>query len=124
MASEKVEKILEDISGLTLLEAAELADAFQEKFGVSAAVAAAPAAGGGAVEAAEEKVEFDVILKEAGSQKIKVIKEVREITGLGLKEAKALVDEAPKPLKTGITKAEADQIREKVESVGGVIEIK
>lgn len=126
MASEKVTKILDEIGGLTLLEAAELAEAFQEKFGVTAAVAVAPAAGGGgaAAAAAEEKTEFDVILKDGGAQKIKVIKEVREITGLGLKEAKALVDEAPKPVKTGVSKEEAAKIKEKIESVGGVVEIK
>ncbi len=125
MASEKVTKILDEIGGLTLLEAAELADAFQEKFGVTAAVAVAPAAGGGgAAAAAEEKTEFDVILKDSGSQKIKVIKEVREITGLGLKEAKALVDEVGKAIKTGVSKDEAAKIKEKIEGVGGVVEIK
>jgi large subunit ribosomal protein L7/L12 len=123
MASEKVEKLLEEIGALSLLEAAELAEAFQEKFGVSAAVAVAPAAGGGAEEAAEQS-EFTVVLKECGSQKIKVIKEVREITGLGLKEAKALVDGAPAPVKEGISKDEAEGLREKIEAVGGVVEVK
>lgn len=129
MASEKIEKILEEIGSLTLLEAKELADAFEEKFGVTAAMPmagmmmAAPGGEGGAA-AAEEKTEFDVILVSAGSQKIKVIKVVRELTNLGLKEAKDLVDNAPKPLKEGVSKEEAESVKAKLEEVGATIEIK
>ena len=127
MASEKIEKILEEISGLTLLEAAELVKEFEEKFGVTAAapmmMAAMPGAGGAAAEE-EEKTSFDVILKDVGDKKIQVIKEVRAITDLGLKEAKDLVDSAPKELKTGVSKEEAEAIREKLEAVGAVIEVK
>ena len=127
MASEKVTQLIEDVKGLTVLELSELVKALEEEFGVSAAapmaMMAAPAAGG-AVEEAEEKTEFDVILASAGDQKIKVIKVVRELTGLGLKEAKALVDEAPKPLKEGATKEEADDIKAKIEEVGGSVEVK
>ncbi len=128
MASEKIEKILEEIGSLTLLEAKELADEFEEKFGVTAAIPmagammAAPGADAGA--AAEEKTEFDVVLAGAGSQKIKVIKVVRELTSLGLKEAKALVDEAPKPVKEGVSKEEADEVKAKLEEVGATVEIK
>ena len=125
--SEKVTQLIEDVKGLTVLELSELVKALEEKFGVSAAapvaVAAAPAAGG-AAPAAEEKTEFDVVLAAAGDQKIKVIKVVRELTGLGLKEAKAVVDEAPKPLKEGVTKEEADEIKAKIEEVGGSVEVK
>ncbi len=130
MASEKIEKILEEIGGLTLLEAKELADAFEEKFGVTAAMPMAGfpmMAGGpaeGAAAATEEKTEFDVILASAGSQKIKVIKVVRELTNLGLKEAKDLVDNAPKPLKEAVSKQEAESIKAKLEEVGATIEIK
>ena len=127
MASEKVTQLIEDGKGLTVLELSELVKALEEEFGVSAAapmaMMAAPAAGG-AVEEAEEKTDFDVILASAGDQKIKVIKVVRELTGLGLKEAKALVDEAPKPLKEGATKEEADDIKAKIEEVGGSVEVK
>lgn len=128
MASEKIEKILEEIGSLTLLEAKELADEFEEKFGVTAAVPmggmmmAAPGDGGAAAE--EEKTEFDVVLASAGAQKIKVIKVVREITGLGLKEAKELVDNAPKPVKEGVSKEEAESVKGKLEEVGAVIEVK
>ena len=125
--SEKVTQLVEDVKGLTVLELSELVKALEEEFGVSAAapvaVAAAPAAGG-AAPAAEEKTEFDVVLAAAGDQKIKVIKVVRELTGLGLKEAKAVVDEAPKPLKEGVTKEEADEIKAKIEEVGGSVEVK
>ena len=125
--SEKVTQLIEDVKGLTVLELSELVKALEEEFGVSAAapvaVAAAPAAGG-AAPAAEEKTEFDVVLAAAGDQKIKVIKVVRELTGLGLKEAKDLVDEAPKPLKEGVTKEEADEIKAKIEEVGGSVEVK
>ena len=128
MASEKVTQLIEDVKGLTVLELSELVKALEEEFGVSAAapmaMMAAPAAGGGAAEEAEEQTEFDVILTAAGDQKIKVIKVVRELTGLGLKEAKALVDEAPKPLKEGATKEEADDIKAKIEEVGGSVEVK
>ena len=124
---EKVTQLIEDVKGLTVLELSELVKALEEEFGVSAAapvaVAAAPAAGG-AAPAAEEKTEFDVVLAAAGDQKIKVIKVVRELTGLGLKEAKAVVDEAPKPLKEGVTKEEADEIKAKIEEVGGSVEVK
>ncbi|PKM48883.1 MAG: 50S ribosomal protein L7/L12 [Firmicutes bacterium HGW-Firmicutes-6] len=127
MASEKVTQLIEDVKGLTVLELSELVKALEEEFGVSAAapmaMMAAPAAGG-AAEEAEEKTEFDVILASAGDQKIKVIKVVRELTGLGLKEAKALVDEAPKPIKEAATKEEADDIKAKIEEVGGSVEVK
>lgn len=127
MASEKVTKLIEDVKALTVLELSELVKALEEEFGVSAAapvaVAAAPAAGGAAA-AAEEKTEFDVILAAVGAEKIKVIKVVREITGLGLKEAKDLVDGAPKPVKEGIDKAAADEIKAKLEEVGATIEVK
>lgn len=126
--SEKVTQLIEDVKGLTVLELSELVKALEEEFGVSAAapvaVAAAPAAGAAAGAAEEEKTDFDVILASAGDQKIKVIKVVRELTGLGLKEAKAVVDEAPKPLKEGATKEEADEIKAKIEEVGGTVEFK
>ncbi len=127
MASEKVQQLIEEVKNLTVLELSELVKALEEEFGVSAAapvaVAAAPAAGG-AANAAEEKTEFDVILANAGQQKIKVIKVVRELTGLGLKEAKALVDEAPKPVKEGVSKDEAEDMKGKLEEVGAVVELK
>ncbi|MBO6210973.1 MAG: 50S ribosomal protein L7/L12 [Schwartzia sp.] len=121
------EEIMQAIESMTVLELSELVKAMEEKFGVSAAApvavaAAAPAAGGAA--AAEEQSEFDVILKSAGDKKINVIKVVREITGLGLKEAKALVDEAPKPVKEKVAKAEADEIKAKLEEAGAQIEVK
>lgn len=124
-----LEKIVEDLSALTVLEAAELAKMLEEKWGVSAAaavaVAAAPGAGGGgAAPAAEEKTEFNVILASAGDKKIEVIKEVRAITGLGLKEAKDLVEGAPKPLKEGASKEEAEKIKATLEKVGAKIELK
>ncbi|SHF82689.1 LSU ribosomal protein L12P [Caldanaerobius fijiensis DSM 17918] len=122
------EEILEAIKNMTVLELAELVKALEEEFGVSAAapvaVAAAPAAGAAAAPEAEEKTEFDVILKDVGSEKIKVIKVVREITGLGLKEAKDLVDSAPKPLKEGVGKEEAEQIKAKLAEVGATVELK
>lgn len=124
--SEKVEKLIEDVKGLTVMELSELVSALEDEFGVSAAapvaVAAAPAAGGAA--AAEEKTEFDAVLTAVGDQKIKVIKVVREITGLGLKDAKALVDGAPKAIKEGVSKDEAEDIKSKVEEVGGTVELK
>ncbi len=119
-------KIVDDLSSLTVMEAAELSKLLEEKWGVSAAapvaVAAAPAAGGG--EAAEEKSEFDVVLAEAGSNKIAVIKEVRTITGLGLKEAKDLVEGAPKPLKQGVKKEDADAMVKALEAAGAKVELK
>ncbi len=122
------EDVIEFISNMSVLELSELIKEFEEKFGVSAAapvaVAAAGAAPADAAAAAEEKTEFDVILAGAGDQKIKVIKEVRAITSLGLKEAKALVEDAPQPLKEGVTKEEAEEIKGKIEAVGGVIEVK
>jgi len=123
-----IAKIVEDLSQLTVLEAAELAKALEEAWGVSAAAAvavAAPAAGGGdAGPAAEEQTEFDVILTGDGGKKINVIKEVRAITGLGLGEAKALVEGAPKPIKEGVNKAEAEEIKKKIEEAGGTVELK
>ena len=123
-----IEKIAEDLSSLTVLEAAELAKLLEEKWGVSAAaapVAVAAVAGGDAgAAAAEEKTEFDVILTSAGDKKINVIKEVRTITGLGLKEAKDLVEGAPKPVKEGASKDEAQQIKAKLEEAGATVEVK
>jgi len=120
-------KIVEDLSSLSVMEAAELSKLLEEKWGVSAAApaaaAAAPVAGGGEV-AAEEKTEFDVVLTETGSNKIAVIKEVRTITGLGLKEAKDLVEAAPKPLKQGVAKAEAEEIKKSLEAAGAKVELK
>ncbi len=124
MASEKITAMIEELKTLTVLELSELVKAVEEEFGVSAAAAvavAAPAAGGAA--AAEEKTEFDVILKEAGAEKIKVIKAVREITGLGLAEAKALVDGAPKTLKEAAAKEEAEEIKAKLAEVGATVEL-
>ena len=120
-------KIVEDLSQLTVMEAAELAKALEEAWGVSAAAAvavAAPADGGAAAEAVEEKTEFDVILTGDGGKKIQVIKEVRAITGLGLTEAKALVEAAPKAVKEGINKTEAEEIKKKIEEAGGTVELK
>ena len=122
-----IAKLVEELSKLTVLEAADLAKALEEAWGVSAAAAvavAAPAAGGAAAEAAEEKTEFDVILTGDGGNKIAVIKEVRAITNLGLTEAKALVEAAPKALKEGVNKAEAEDIKAKIEAAGGTVEIK
>ena len=122
-----IAKIVEDLSKLTVLEAAELAKALEEAWGVSAAAAvavAAPAGGGAAAEAVEEKTEFDVILTGDGGNKIAVIKEVRAITALGLTEAKALVEAAPKAVKEGVSKAEADEIAGKITAAGGTVEIK
>ena len=120
-------KIVEDLSSLTVLEAAELSKLLEEKWGVSAAapvaVAAAPAAGAGDA-AAEEKTEFDIELSEAGSNKIAVIKEVRTITGLGLKEAKDLVEGAPKPLKQGVKKEEAEEMKKALEAAGAKVTLK
>lgn len=119
-------KIVDELSGLTVLEAAELSKLLEEKWGVSAAapVAVAAAGGGDAAAAVEEKTEFDVVLVEAGAQKINVIKEVRAITGLGLKEAKDLVEGAPKPVKEGVAKDEADKLKEQLEGAGAKVELK
>ncbi|MBX7501017.1 MULTISPECIES: 50S ribosomal protein L7/L12 [Qipengyuania] len=122
-----IAKLVEELSKLTVMEAAELAKALEEEWGVSAAAAvavAAPAGGGDAGAAAEEKDEFDVVLTGDGGKKIQVIKEVRAITGLGLSEAKALVEGAPKPLKEGVNKAEAEEIKGKIEAAGGTVELK
>ncbi len=124
--SEKVTKLIEDVKSLTVLELSELVKALEEEFGVSAAapvaVAAAPVAGGAA--AAEEKTEFDVVLKSAGDNKIKVVKAVKDITGLGLKEAKAIVDEAPKTIKEKVAKDAAEDIKKQLEELGAEIEVK
>lgn len=122
-----LEKIVDDLSSLTVLEAAELSKMLEEKWGVSAAApvaVAAAAAGGGGEAAAEEKDEFDVVLASFGDKKINVIKEVRAITGLGLKEAKDLVEGAPKPVKEGVAKAEAEEIKTKLEEAGATVELK
>ena len=125
----KMEEFISYIEGLTVLEVSKLVKALEERLGVSAAapvaaVAAAPAAGGAAAPAEEEKTEFDVILADGGANKIAVIKEVRGITGLGLKEAKDLVTEAPKPVKTGVSKDEANEIKKKLEETGAKVEVK
>jgi large subunit ribosomal protein L7/L12 len=120
-------KIVDDLSKLTVLEAAELSKLLEEKWGVSAAAPVAVAAAGGAAAAAapaEEKTEFDVVLADAGAQKINVIKEVRAITGLGLKEAKDLVEAAPKPVKEGVSKADADKFKAQLEAAGAKVELK
>ena len=125
MASEKITAIVEELKTLSVLELSELVKAVEEEFGVSAAaavVAAGPAAGGAA--AAEEKTEFDVVLAEAGAQKIKVVKAVKDITGLGLAEAKALVDGAPKAVKEAVSKDEAEEIKAKLEEVGAKVELR
>jgi large subunit ribosomal protein L7/L12 len=117
-------KIVDELSKLTVLEAAELSKLLEDKWGVSAAAPVAVAAVGAAAPAAEAKTEFDVILAAAGDKKIEVIKEVRAITGLGLKEAKDLVEGAPKPLKTGVAKAEAEEFKKKLEAAGAKVELK
>ena len=123
-----LQKIVDELSGLTVLEAADLAKMLEEKWGVSAAaavaIAAGPAAGGGAAAAAEEKTEFTVVLASAGEKKIEVIKEVRALTGLGLKEAKDLVEGAPKTVKEGVAKDEANKIKATLEKVGAKVELK
>ena len=122
------EQVIDYLSNLTVIQIKELTDELEEKWGVSAAaavaVAAGPAAGGGEAAAAEEKTEFDVVLTSAGAKKIQVIKAVREVTGLGLKEAKALVDGAPGNIKEGVSKAEAEEIQGKIEEAGGSVELK
>ena len=124
MASEKITALIEEVKSLTVLELSELVHALEEEFGVSAAAMAAPAAGAAAAAPAEEKTEFDVILTEVGAEKIKVIKVVRELTGLGLAEAKAAVEAAPKALKEGISKEDAEAVKAKLEEVGAKVEIK
>ena len=122
---EKIEKLIEEIDSLTVVELADLVKAIEEKYGVSAVAAAAPAAGGAAAGAGEEeKSSYDVVLSEAGDQKIKVIKVVRDATGLGLKEAKDLVDGAPKTVKEGVSKEEAEDLKAKFAEVGAVVELK
>ena len=123
MASEKIMNFVEEIKKLSVLELSELVDAIQEEFGVTAAVAAAPAAGA-AGAAAEEKTEFDVVLTSFGDAKMAVIKAVKEITGLGLKESKELVESAPKAFKEGASKADAEEIKTKLEAAGASVELK
>ena len=122
--SEKITAMIEEIKALTVLELSELVKAIEEEFGVSAAAPVAVAAAGAAAPAAEEKSEFDVMLVDAGSGKIGVIKVVREITGLGLKEAKELVDNAPKAVKTGVSKDDAEAAKAKLEEAGAKVELK
>ena len=124
MASEKITAMIEEVKTLTVLELAELVHALEEEFGVSAAAAAVAAPAAGAAEAAEEKTEFDVVLKECGANKIAVIKVVRALTGLGLKEAKELVDGAPKNLKEGVSKDEAEKIAAELKEAGAEVEVK
>ena len=122
--SEKTDKMLEEIDSLTVIELSELVKGIEEKYGVSAVAAAAPAPGAAAGAAAEEKTSFDVVLQDAGANKIQVIKVVRDATGLGLKEAKELVDGAPKTVKEGATKEEAEELKAKFAEAGAVIELK
>ena len=124
MASEKITAMIEEVKTLTVLELAELVHALEEEFGVSAAAAAVAAPAAGAAAAEEEKTEFDVVLKAAGANKIAVIKAVREITSLGLAEAKALVDGAPKNLKEGVSKDEAEKIAAELKEAGAEVEVK
>ena len=125
MASEKILAMIEEVKALSVLELNELVKALEEEFGVSAAaVAAAPAAGAGAAAAAEEKTEFDVVLASFGEKKMDVIKAVKDICGLGLKEAKELVESAPKAIKEGVAKAEAEEIKAKLAEAGATIELK
>lgn len=127
MATEKVAKLIEDVKSLTVLELSELVKALEEEFGVSAAAPVAVAAAPAAAEAApavEEQTEFAVVLLESGEKRLDVIKTVRELTGLGLKDAKDLVDSAPKPVKEGVSKADAEEVKAKLEGVGAKVEIK
>jgi large subunit ribosomal protein L7/L12 len=128
MAKVTIDDVLDSIDSWTMLDVSKLVKGIEDKYGISAAApmmaAAAPAAGGGAAAVAEEKTEFNVILASVGEKKIQVIKEVRAITGLGLKEAKDLVDGAPKPVKEGLSKAEADEIKKKLEDAGATVELK
>ena len=120
---EKIEKLIEEIDALTVVELNDLVKAIEEKYGVSAVAAAAPAAGGAVAGAAEEKSSFNVVLKDAGANKIQVIKVVRDATGLGLKEAKELVDGAPKTVKEGANKEEAEELKAKFAEVGATVEL-
>ena len=124
MASEKLTALIEEIKALTVVELSDLVHALEEEFGVSAASMAAPAAAGPAVAAVEEKTEFDVVMTDFGAEKIKVIKEVRAITGLGLAEAKALVEAVPAKIKEGVNKDEAAELQKKLEEAGAKVEIK
>lgn len=124
MASEKLSAIIDEIKALTVIELSELVHALEEEFGVSAAALAAPAAGAAVAEAVEEQTEFDVIMTSFGAEKVKVIKEVRAITSLGLAEAKALVEGVPAKIKEGVNKDEANEIKEKLSGAGAVVEIK
>ena len=124
MATEKIANIMEEIKTLTILELKDLVKALEEEFGVSAAPVAVAAVGGAAAPAAEEKTEFDVVLKSAGAQKLGVIKVVREITGLGLKDAKDLVEAAPKAIKEGVSKDEAEKIKADLTAAGAEVEVK
>ena len=124
MANEKITAMIEEVKSLTVLELNELVKALEEEFGVSAAAMAAPAAGAAAAAPAEEKTEFDVVLAEIGSEKIKVIKVVRDVTGLGLAEAKDMVEAAPKAIKEGISKEDAEALKAKLEEVGAKVELK
>ena len=126
MASEKITALVEEVKGLTVLELNDFVKALEEEFGVSAAAMAAPAAGGAAAggAAAEEKTEFDVVLADIGAEKIKVIKAVREITGLGLAEAKALVESAPKAIKEAVGKDDAEEMKKKLEEAGAKVELR
>ncbi len=124
MASEKVTAMIEEVKALSVLELAELVHALEEEFGVSAAAVAAPAAGAAAAAPVEEKTEFDVVMTDFGAEKIKVIKEVRGITGLGLADAKALVEAIPAKLKEAVSKEEAEDIKTKLEAVGAKVELK
>ena len=124
MASEKITALIEEVKALTVLELSELVKALEEEFGVSAAAMAAPAAGGAAAEAVEEKTEFDVVLESFGANKIAVIKVVRELTGLGLKEAKEVVDGCPKALLEGVNKDKADEAKAKLEEAGATASVK
>jgi large subunit ribosomal protein L7/L12 len=124
--AQKLEELIKSIEGMTVLELADLVKALEEKFGVKAnmPIMAAPMAGAGAAPAAEEKTAFTVVLANAGANKIAVIKEVRTMTSLGLKEAKDLVDSAPKPVKEGVTKEEAEEMKKKLETAGATVELK
>ena len=124
MATEKITNILEEIKTLTILELKDLVSALEEEFGVSAAPVAVAAVGGAAAPAAEEKTEFDVVLTDAGASKLNVIKVVREVTGLGLKDAKDLVEAAPKAIKEGISKEDAEKLKADLEAAGAKVEIK
>ena len=124
MASEKLSALIEEIKALTVIELSELVKALEEEFGVSAAAMAAPAAGAAPAAAAEEQTEFDVVMTSFGAEKVKVIKEVRAITGLGLAEAKALVEGVPAKIKEGVNKDEANELKEKLTAAGAVVEVK